>query len=79
MDRELMSKRELEEILQTLVDERTEKDNDHVRMTISWNEPDENGGNWKYHLNGNSSWGGAVQAIAVTLQRQYNLVNGGNS
>ena len=79
MDRELISKRELKEILQKLVDERTERDNDHVIMSITWHEPDENGCNWSQRFHGDHSWTDAVLAIEAELQSKYNLVNGGNS
>ena len=79
MDRERKSKDELLDILQNRVDSRTETDADHVTMTISWHEPDENGCNWSWTFHGNATWSAAVHAIADELQREYNLVNGGNS
>ena len=73
MDRETKSNDELREIFQNRIDPRTEKDGDHITMTITWHEPDENGCNWSRGFGGDRSWIPAVEAIGDELQSKYNL------
>ncbi len=73
MDRETKSNDELREIFQNRIDSRTEIDGDHVNITITWHEPDENGCNWSQRFHGDSCWSPAVLAIEAELQSKYNL------
>ena len=79
MDRETKSNDELREIFQNRIDSRTEIDGDHVNISITWHEPDENGCNWSQRFHGDHSWTDAVLVIEAELQSKYNLANGGNS
>lgn len=79
MAQETKSNDELRQIFQDRIDQKTEVDGDHIIVSITWHEPDENGCNWSQRYHGDRCWKDDVLAIEAELQNKYNLVNGANS